>query len=231
MERYAASRLPHTEAILHILQWYGGLEFGERLHVLYAGCSFGHEPILVAGRTKWQVAAFDIDTGALRELPELRKLCNVVACDARKVAFRKNTFDVVILNHVMDAAPDYHGIVEEAWRVLKQGGILYIANNNINRLLCMSVHETPRHPVHWLLCNIRFYRRKITGSLLRERYGDGEGFSYSEMQNLLTLFTEVNCLDKIQLVIRFGRSPLVRLLPESFLRCIGPNHIFLCRKP
>jgi SAM-dependent methyltransferase len=98
----------------------------------------------------WVVAGVDFDAEAI-ENAKAKCGGDLRATDLAGAQFPKNSFDAVTLNHVIEHVPDPVALLAEARRVLKQGGRLIAATQNVQSLGHVSFRDCwcgldpPRH--------------------------------------------------------------------------------------
>jgi len=122
---YLASRGAKAEKILKVLR----REFQDIAHVslLDVGCSQGQ----ITGRLSKDfgfVVGIDID-------PERTRAFHFVQADGCRLPIVSSRFDVVLLNHVLEHVSWPERLLTEVWRVLKPGGLCYLACPNRYALL------------------------------------------------------------------------------------------------
>ncbi len=100
----------------------GDCRFGTALDL---GCGSGGNLDLLA-RHADRVVACDLSPDAIRGLDGR---VPAVAADGCALPFRDGAFDLVNLFNVAEHVPDDHGLVAEARRVLKPGGVLLLATS------------------------------------------------------------------------------------------------------
>jgi ubiquinone/menaquinone biosynthesis C-methylase UbiE len=86
----------------------------------------------------WHVTLSDFSAGmveqAKQNLGDRATTFRFEIIDAQAIPFEANTFDAVIANHMLYHVPDRAQALSEMRRVLKLGGILYLATNGLNHL-------------------------------------------------------------------------------------------------
>lgn len=110
---------------------YFGHEKLKKLRVLDVGASTGIIDNVLAG-SFGSVTGIDIDKVALYYARSKYKRQNLTfkIGDAMNLKFRDNSFDVVICAHVYEHVPSAKIMFEEIYRVLKPGGVCYLAAIN-----------------------------------------------------------------------------------------------------
>ena len=107
-----------------IRRWCGEIA-GQKVADLGGGGGFLSIPLKREGAF---VADLDISLPSLqaaaRQADEKGWL---VQADFRRLPFGTQSFDVVLLADVLDHLPDYETVVDEASRILKPGGLLYVS--------------------------------------------------------------------------------------------------------
>ncbi len=132
----------------------------EESYVLEIGCNTGAISLGLAEKTKF-ISCGDISKKAIDELNikiKKRKLKNISATqlNALSLPYKENSFDIVILNGVLEWTPTSNkgnprniqvNILKEVKRVLKKKGLVYLAIENryaMNYLLGKRDHSSLR---------------------------------------------------------------------------------------
>ncbi|MBI3889905.1 MAG: class I SAM-dependent methyltransferase [Candidatus Wallbacteria bacterium] len=118
---------------------FGGAPPLERMSLLDIGCSTGLMTTHYGARFRCVIGT-DIDLPAVRHAVNNAAGANLGYSlqDGMRLAFRAETFEVVVCNHVYEHVPDSRLLLEEIRRVLKPGGVCYFAAGN--RLAVMEPH-------------------------------------------------------------------------------------------
>ena len=80
----------------------------------------------------WQTEGIDFDPTAVEKARSKGLKINLGSLDEQK--YNENTFDVVILSHVIEHVPNPLALLSEIHRILKPGGIMSLVTPNINSL-------------------------------------------------------------------------------------------------
>lgn len=205
------------------------------MRVLDIGSSTGI--ILAAvGEAFGTVVGIDIDDAAARTASKylVRPNQTVVLGDAMRLPVANASTDVVILNHVYEHVPDARVLLDETWRVLRAGGIVYFAADNRHTLI-EPHHRLPL--LSWL-------PRRFANAYLRlTRRGDEyyeQLLSYRHLRRLVARFdVDDYTFDLIRGPALFSNDEMVRpgsliaRLPRwalRLLRFLIPTFIFVLRK-
>ena len=158
--------------------------------MLDVGCRDG--ALTRAYASENEIVGMDVDRLALRRAREKLGIETVWHDADEPLPFANQSFDVVVVGELLEHLVDPTGFVEEAWRVLRPGGILLGSIPNAfrlkNRLRFLAGRPIEDNPTHLHLI--------------------GE----SELRGLLDAFEEVQ--------VRFISSRLVRLHPRLFANII-----------
>ncbi len=122
-KEYLASRETKALKILRVLQ--KELQDLSARSMVDVGCSQGHISRKLADHFRF-VVGVDPD-------PEGKPGSDgfhFIQADGCLLPLASSTFDVALLNHVLEHVPSAQGLLDEIWRVLKPGGICYLACPN-----------------------------------------------------------------------------------------------------
>ena len=121
-EEYLASREAKAQKIHKILQRQ--VSSVKQVSLLDIGCSQGHITQKL-GEGFGMVVGLDLADEVGR-----RPGFHFVQADGCQLPLRSATFDVILLNHVLEHVPSPQSLLDETWRVLRPGGICYLATPN-----------------------------------------------------------------------------------------------------
>ena len=122
LKDYLASRESKAQKILRILQRQIG--YDQDLSLLDVGCSQGQI-------TQTMAEHFGLVVGVdCADEEGRRRGFHFVQADGCRLPLRTGTFDVLLLNHVVEHVRSSQLLFDEAWRVLRPGGLCYLATPN-----------------------------------------------------------------------------------------------------
>ena len=122
VEEYLASREAKAEKIRKVLQRQIALT--EQVSLLDVGCSQGRITQKLGENLALAVGVDPTDEEGRR--PGF----HFIRADGCYLPLRSATFDVLVLNHILEHVPAPQRLLDEAWRVLRPGGVCYLATPN-----------------------------------------------------------------------------------------------------
>jgi SAM-dependent methyltransferase len=122
-DEYLASREIKAEKIIRVLE--EELPNTSLCSLLDVGCSQGQITQRLTRNFRF-VVGVDRDWEQERQ----RKDFHFVQADGTGLPFFSSTFEVVLLNHVLEHVQSSEMLLDEVWRVLKAGGLVYLACPN-----------------------------------------------------------------------------------------------------
>ena len=221
-ERLSGQALVHfktrVEKAAHILAELRLLDIDPdaRLRVLCAGCGVGFIPYVIARHTAWTYIAGELEQERIDRYPWVRQRLRIVRLDATTMPFADDTFDLVICNHVIEHVPAWERLAQELHRVVRPGGLVYVATPNIYR---------PKVPLHILLRSKKRLARETRIALHL-------GFAVHELKALLAHFPHLYKFNRIHASINSPPPlrPLLQLLPDSIYDYLLPTNVVIGRK-
>lgn len=220
---YFNSRKKKARIIVEELASFGILKDKE-LQVLEVGCNHGFITYHLSQLTSWKLEGGDINKNVETYKKELSKFIKIGYLDATKMPYKNSSFDIVILNHVIEHIPEWEKAIAEIYRVLKKGGVLYLATPNKYRKI--------PHPKDRLQIILRVLFRNKSKITREERMKYHSGFSASELESLLTSFKTISCMNK-EHFIRNAPSivkPILKILPDNFHKKRSQTCLFIAKK-
>jgi 2-polyprenyl-3-methyl-5-hydroxy-6-metoxy-1,4-benzoquinol methylase len=118
--------------------------------LLDVGCG-GGEFLVYARSVGWQVTGIEIDPVAAAIAAE--RGIEIIPTPLNEIGWQPRTFEAVTMNHVIEHLHDPRETLREAHRILKPGGLLWVATPNIDSPLRKRLGrswrglEAPRHLV------------------------------------------------------------------------------------
>jgi SAM-dependent methyltransferase len=94
-----------------------------RRRILDVGCADGYVTAEIAAKTRGEVVGIDISEERIARGRVDRPGITFQKADAHDLPFERATFDAVITNFTLMWTKDADRVLEEAWRVLKPGGV------------------------------------------------------------------------------------------------------------
>jgi 2-polyprenyl-3-methyl-5-hydroxy-6-metoxy-1,4-benzoquinol methylase len=127
-------RQQKASKILSVLSDFLGKRLRER-RILDIGCSSGIISNFIADRVQLIVGT-DVDISSVFFANREKKLnSRFLPSDAQALPFREEAFDIVICAHIYEHVPAARKLMREIHRVLRPGGICFLAAGNRLRLM------------------------------------------------------------------------------------------------
>lgn len=214
-EKYYNSREKKAETIIKELS-EEGISPNKKLKVLEVGCNHGFITYHLASKTKWDMHGGDVNKKNLNKYPWIKSKAKIRYLDATKMTFKNNTFDVVIYNHVIEHIPEWKNTIPEIYRVLKKGGILYLATPNLHRKLV-----GPR---------VLLKSKKNLNN--KTRIDNHMGFSALEIKKMLKEFKQIKVINKKHFVsnVHFPFNYLIRIVPAKLHERYAQTNVVIAKK-
>lgn len=214
----SASRIEKAKHIVSTLTHYFGKRQLKNKLVVDVGASTGIIDDYVSTYVK-KLIGTDIDEGAIKHARKVFKRKNLIFKydDAMKLSFKNNSVDVVICTHVYEHVPNAQKLFSEIYRVLKPGGICYLAA--INALW-------PIEP-HYDLPFLSYLPKRLANIYIRIK-GKKEYYetpvTYWGLMKLTHKFEQIDYTAKILNEPKvFGYSnPIFTYIPSDFFQLISP---------
>lgn len=125
------SREQKARRMVKILESYYGKEKLAELTLLDLGSSTGFIDNILSPHFK-EVIGIDIDRGAVKFAQEHFERDNLSFSEgnAMQLKFKANSVDIIICSHIYEHVPDSEKLFSEIYRVLKPGGVCFLAAVN-----------------------------------------------------------------------------------------------------
>ncbi len=230
------SRTEKGEHIIKLLEIYFGSKKLKELNILDVGASTGIIDSVVAKKVG-KVIGTDIDKGAVKFANhnfKTKKLSFKIE-DALNLSFPDNKFDVVICTHVYEHVSNPKELFQEIYRVLKPGGVCYLAA--INKWWPIE----PHYDLPFLSYVPKNIAHKYVKLFNRAPNYYETLFSYNTLCGLTKKFNRIEFTDKIfRQPNKFGyngkymRNPLVKTISyiaSPMMKYASPTFFWLLEKP
>jgi glycosyltransferase involved in cell wall biosynthesis/SAM-dependent methyltransferase len=221
-ERLSGQSLVHfrsrVKKAAHILEELTllGIDSSAGLKVLCAGCGVGFVPYILARHTAWTFIGGELDEEYIGRHPWIRQRVRISRLDLTAMPFPDDTFDLVICNHVIEHVPAWETLVQELHRVVRVGGLVYVATPNIYR---------PTVPLRIMLSNKERLSRDTRIALHL-------GFAVHELRRLFAHFSQLHNFNRTHASINSPSivKPLLPLLPSIVYDYALPTNVMIGRK-
>jgi SAM-dependent methyltransferase len=207
-----------VEKAAHILEEVTllGIDPKVRLNTLCAGCGVGFVPYILARHTAWTYIGGDFNQEYIDRHPWVRQRIKIVRLDVVQMPFADDTFDLVICNHVIEHVAAWEALAQELRRVVRPGGLVYVATPNIYR---------PKVPLRILLRNKNHLPRDTRIALHL-------GFALHELRAVFAHFSHLHNFNRTHVSLNcppFLR-PLLAIVPDLVYDYLLPTNVIICRK-
>lgn len=198
-----------------LTDFYGGESKLKKLNVLDVGSSTGIIDNVLAKKFK-KVVGCDIDTRAISFAKKNFKKPNLYfkVEDAMELSFKPGSFDIVVCAQVYEHVPDAKRMFDQIYRVLKPGGVCYLAA--LNKLWPWEPHYNLPF-LSWLPKDLANLYVRLTGK---------SDIYYENPQTFWGLSMLTEKFNRVDLTPRILKDPKKYdygdILPSS-----GPFHLLL----
>jgi SAM-dependent methyltransferase len=221
-ERLSGGALAHfksrIEKAAHILEELTmlGVDPKAPLKALCAGCGIGFVPYILARHTAWTYIGGELDEECINRHPWVRQRLRIVRLDATAMPFPDDTFDLVVCNHVIEHVPAWETLAQELHRVVRPGGLVYVATPNIYR---------PTVPLRIMLRSKKRLSRDTRIALHL-------GFAVHELRRLFAPFSQLHNFNRTHASINSPGviRPLLPFLPSIVYDYALPTNVMIGRK-
>ena len=136
------------------------LRYGKRgARLLEIGSGMGH--LVGQLENSFETYGMDLNHWAVKQSRSVIKTTQLQTASAQELPFRDDSFNVVIIKHIVEHLPDPQKAIQEIGRVIEPGGTLILATPNLDSLLKPwkgekwigyqdPTHISLKRPVEWL---------------------------------------------------------------------------------
>ncbi|HZD53068.1 MAG TPA: class I SAM-dependent methyltransferase [Woeseiaceae bacterium] len=221
-ERLSGQSLVHfrsrVEKAAHILAELTslGIDPTSTLRALCAGCGVGFVPYILARHTAWTWIGGELNPEYIGRHSWVRRRVRISRLDLTAMPFSDDTFDVVICNHVIEHVPAWERLTQELHRVVRPGGLVYVATPNIYR---------PKVPLHILLRSKKRLARETRIALHL-------GFAVHELKAMLAQFSRLYVFNRTHAAINCPSflRPVLPLVPDLVYDYLLPSNVVIGQK-
>jgi SAM-dependent methyltransferase len=204
-----------------------GADPASSLTALCAGCNVGFIPYVLARHTAWKFIGGEFDQECVSRHPWVRQRVGLSRLDVTAMPFPDDSFDLVICNHVIEHVSCWERLAQELHRVVRPGGLVYVATPNIYRPLQVGILRifTYKVPLRIMLKGKRHIARDTRIALHL-------GFALHELEDLFVHFSQLHNFNRIHASINSPNfvRPMLRLLPDVVYNYLLPTHVIIGRK-
>ncbi|HSJ87355.1 MAG TPA: methyltransferase domain-containing protein [Anaerolineales bacterium] len=134
--------------------------YGKRgARLLEIGSGMGH--LVGQLENSFETYGMDLNHWAVKQSRSVIKTTQLQTASAQELPFRDDSFNVVIIKHIVEHLPDPQKAIQEIGRVIEPGGTLILATPNLDSLLKPwkgvkwigyqdPTHISLKRPVEWL---------------------------------------------------------------------------------
>lgn len=198
--------------------------------ILVAGAGNGQEGVNISKLFPQKIFAVDINIDH-NKFPDEENIIFETQ-DITKLKYEDDYFALGYSYHVLEHVPEPEKAVEELYRVLKPGGVLFIGFPNRSRIIgYLGSHNTTSIKGK-LKLNYRDYKYRLKGKF-HNKYGAHAGFSESEFYHMSrNLFADVIPVrnDYMRLKYKKRISTIEWLIKLNVQNVAFPSNYFICLK-
>lgn len=119
-------------SIIKVLKKLLGDRLEEGSKLVDLGCGTGNFTVRAAEQLKGKIFGLDISMGAVRRTKAKNADIFCLGGDIEQIAFKDNSFDLVIFSGVLHHFEDLKESLREGYRVLKKNGVLFSYDPNLS---------------------------------------------------------------------------------------------------
>lgn len=206
----------------------------KRRNVFVAGCGPGEEALFIRKNLDVPVTDVDISQHWNSGFGTGTTDFTLLVTSILDVPIPDETFDIVFYHHVLEHVDDPARSLDELWRLLVPGGLIYVGTPNRHRAVgYLGSHDARRSDkIKW---NVADYKYRLKGKF-RNEYGAHAGFTQKELDGLLDRrFTDVEALTAEYLSFKYGSrvpaSALNLVCTKPLIEIAAPSVYSVAMKP
>lgn len=227
-QEYFASRQEKADAILADIQAAGYPDIGGRpISVLEVGANSCFIARRLSSATQWDIHCLEIEAERLLKYPDICRAFKSLLADATAIPFEDGSFDLVFCNHTLEHIVPYEACISEMLRVLRKGGLLYLAFPNRDRLIDeigLSWTKT-RGNLVW------YFDRAFRAFTIESRVRHHIGLGYGQIRAACRGHRVV-CLSQGHAIRSLGKTArgIAGRVPAAFFDRFSPVGVYLVEK-
>jgi len=204
---------------------------GELDIILVAGAGAGLEAVIINREFQLKIVGIDLNIDR-KNLPPGSLGLLFQKQDLASLAFSKNTFSLVYCYHVLEHVADHMAVLNEIYRVMKPGGVLFIGFPNRNRLISYIGTSQKVSILDKIKWNINDCIYRLQGKF-ENKYGAHAGFTEKEfIEDAAGVFETINQVRNKYMLIKYANIGvlircIIKLKLEEF---IFPSNYYICIK-
>jgi len=225
---YFASRQSKADAIMADIQSLVHSDVqSRRISVLEVGANSCFIAQRLRSKAEWDMHCLEIDSDRLLRYPDICRSFKSVLADATAIPFANGAFDLVICNHTLEHIVRYEDCINEMLRVTREGGYLYLAFPNSDRLvdeIGISWTKTKGN-LSW------YFARLFRASTIESRVRFHIGLAYGQIKTACRGH-KVVCLSKGHAVRSLGRTAgaIAGRVPAAVFDRFSPVGVYFVEK-
>lgn len=205
-----------------------------RRNVLVAGCGLGYEALHIRKALDVPVTGVDIAQQWNSNFGANTSDFILLENSILSLPFSDDSFDTVFYHHVIEHVSDPAASLEELFRVLVPGGLIYVGTPNRHRAVGYlgSPDASQSEKIKW---NIADYKARFKGKF-RNELGAHAGFTERELAKLLgRKFVGVEFLTRDYLHFKYANrlpnAAINLICARTLIEVTAPSVYALARKP
>lgn len=205
-----------------------------RRNVFVAGCGLGYEALHIRSALGIPVIGADITRQWEANFGANISDFTLMESSILSLPFSSDSFDAVFYHHVIEHVSDPVASLDELFRVLVPGGLIYVGTPNRHRMVGYlgSPDASRSEKIRW---NVTDYKARLKGKF-RNELGAHAGFTERELSELLgRRFVSIEFLTREYLQFKYAdRLPKALMNPicaRPLIEVAAPSVYALARKP